>query len=289
MSSYDQPRTLPQNPIGIIKDAENAIVRDLAQAAAAVHKHPLANGVPFALVKAGTKVESLLPPMTPQRATGVVKLRDAASFIAYVNRHRMASTVLYATVDPARFLAVINDHLPHVDGSPADDDDSAGYRDWRAEFTIPPSREWTLWHNANRKDMSQESLAEFLEDNLPDVIEPSGDELMKLVLNFEASKSSAFKGALRLDNGSTQVQWVDEVNGNGNAVIPHSIKLRIPVFERGDSYELDARFKYRVGAGKLALRYELIRSHKVLEQAFLQTWDAIAAGTELRPLLGSPE
>lgn len=278
--------TQPNTPINVTPEA--AVVRDLAQQALAAKPHPHPDGLPFVVVPAGHEVKTLALEACPPRPKGTVKLRDATSFIDYVNRHKGVDAMIYATLDPARFLAVLNDHFP-ISVTPAEGC-LVGWKDWRADFTVPASREWDLWHKANRKDMSQLSFAEFIEDNLPDIIDPSGDALMRLVLNFEATKSSAFKGAHRLQDGSTQVQWLDEVSGNGSATIPAAIRLRIPVFENDVLYEVEARFKYRIsGDGKLALRYELVRPHKVLEAAFKRVWDDIVSGTQLKPLLGAPE
>lgn len=50
-----------------------------------------------------------------------------------------------------------------------------------------------------------------------------------------------------------------------------------------------ARLKYRVKDGALTIWYELVRPHKVLEDAFRAIWSDIEAQTETKILLGSPE
>jgi hypothetical protein len=277
MNTPNQPITAMQSP----KDAENAIVRDLAQLAVTPKANPHPDGLPFVIVPQGHAIAPVPIGHIPNRHRGTVKLRDALSFVAYVNRYGCGTSTIYATMDPARFVAVLNDH--------DSEQGVAGWRDWRADFTLPASREWQTWTKGDRRDVGQIAFAEFIEDNLPDIVSPSGDALMKMVLNFEATKASAFKGVHRLQDGSAQVQWVDEVKGNGSTTIPASIALSIPVFENGENYNVDARFRYRISDGKLTMRYELVRPHKVLESAFREVWDAIAKGVCMTPLLGTPE
>lgn len=275
--------TLTQRP-------EAEIVRDLAMAAMKMQS-TFPSGPGFVVVPPGATVEQFFPPESPIRKAGTVKLRDAASFVAYFNRLKTEQALIYATLNPACFVAVLNDHFGAKDeDGPLVDDTRPGFKDLRAEFQVPASFEWKRWTSIDRKDMSQLELATFIEDNLPDIVSPSGDALMKLVLNFEASKGSSFRSAHRLQDGSVNFTWVDETNGNGNTVVPAEIGIAIPVFENDDTYPLTARFKYRIAdGGKLLLRIELVRAHKVLEAAFRKVWSQIEKGCGQAPLLGTPE
>jgi uncharacterized protein YfdQ (DUF2303 family) len=279
-SAYDRPTSGNQPP------APNYVetIIGVAQAAAKPQQHPHPDGLPFMLAPDGFKVHQLPLQDFPPRPKSHVKLRDAASFIAYVNRYKSGDSVIYSTLEPAAFVAVLNDHFPTDAPDP-----EAGWRDWRATFQIPASREWNLWHQANRKDMSQVGFAEFLEDNLPDIIEPAGNTMLEIALNFEAAKTGSFRGAVRLRDGSSQLQWVDDTQAVGQIKIPDTFKLSIPVFENEAAREVEARLKYRIKDGTLTLRYELIRSHKVLEAAYRETLAKIIEGTGLTPLLGTAE
>lgn len=256
----------------------------VAQAAITAKNHPHPDGRPYVVIPEGMEVAELPLSSAPNRPQAHVKLRDAASFIAYVNRYKAVDSVIYSTLEPAAFVVVLNDHGPNDQAKPI-----IGWRDWRATFQIPASREWLLWHQANRKDMSQVGFAEFLEDNLPDIIEPAGNTMLEIALNFEAAKSGSFRGALRLKDGSSQLQWVDDTQEVGQIKIPDTFKLAIPVFENEAPREVEARLKYRIKDGVLTLRYELIRSHKVLEAAYRETLAKIIDGTGTTPLLGTPE
>lgn len=265
----------------------------MATAVGAPRINPDDDGKAYAVVPTGWHVEELPQRTYPERASGTAQMRDAPSFIAYVNKHKGSATTLYAQLEPAQFLAVFDDfHVITGDdqlAAVADLFAASNWRQWRAHFQVPASREWMLWNAKNRNRMNQLQFAEFLQDNLPDVAQPDGATLLAMALNFEAAREGRFIAAQRLHDGSHNLQWREETNAAGTVQLPEFIKLAIPVFENGDTYELAARLRYRVTDGSLAIWFELVRPHKVLEDAFHATWDRIKEGTALPILLGSPE
>jgi uncharacterized protein YfdQ (DUF2303 family) len=256
---------------------------------AGAQKNPLGDGKPFVIVPEGFRREVVEEVFAnPARATGTVKLRDAASFIEYFNRQKRSESLIYASLDPARILGVIDDHRSYVQA--ANGSDGANWRAYRVEFPVPASREWKTWTGKDRQPMSQLELAELIEDNLPDIVSPDGSTMLSVALNFEASKEGNFVSAARLQDGSTNFVWKEDVNATGNKIaMPSQITLSIPVFENGAPYSIDARIKYRIKDGVLKIWYELIRPHKVLEVAFRAIWAQIEEQTSTKILLGTPE
>lgn len=246
---------------------------------------------PFVVVPEGAKIETIDERTLPQRPRGTVKLRDAASFIAYFLDHRVDRSRIYATLEPAAFLAVFDDFDTRSGPSGPDVDEQADWREFRASFAVPASREWRTWTGQDRKAMSQVDFAEFLLDNLPDVVKPDGSTLYDAALSFEASQTGNFKSAVRLQDGSHQLQWVSDTQagGNGTIKLPEIIELSIPVFENEQPVTVQARLRYRVKDGKLSIWFELVRAHKVLEVAFRGIWNRIGEATGTTVLLGSPE
>ena len=274
-------------------------MRALLETLAAIgkpHKNPDADGRHYTVVPSGWLMEQLPVTETPARAACTVKLRDAASFIRWYADHKVARSRVYAQLDPARFLAVVDEldtaagasEGSHSEGE-AEVWHQADWRGLRAEFSVPPSREWQLWTKANRQHMSQLSFAEFLQDNLPDVTSPAGGDLRQMTLNFEAAQAGSFVAAQRLQDGSHNLTWKAENNASGTVKLPEFITLQIPVFENEQASELSARLRYRVKEGQLALWYELVRPHKVLEAAFRATWQRIESEAGAVMLLGAPE
>ncbi len=280
------PREIPGTPL----QASAGDMRTLLDTAAAIGKpqrNPDQDGKHYAVVPDGYECQPLPTLEMPARPIATVKLRDAASFVAYWNDHAEARSRIYATLEPAQFLAVFDDFdTQNGDSSIAY---QADWRGFRAKFKVPASREWLLWNNANRKHMGQLAFAEFLQDNLPDVVEPAGGALLEMALRFEASQSGSFIAAHRLQDGSHDLQWKADNNASGTVKLPEFIKLSIPVFENEQATELTARLRYRVKDGTLAIWFELVRPHKVLEAAFRATWAKVEEGSGASILLGTPE
>lgn len=252
----------------------------------------------------------------PRRKTGTVSMVTAASFIAYVNAHKLASAAIYAKKSSTRFDAVFNDHEPEprstaiIEERELTDQErtqlpegakvqhvtlhmepmgAPGWRDFGASYLCPQSVEWVRWmknsqHAADgerKAVMTQQDFMQFMEDNLPDIIKPTSSHLLQAVHSFEAKKDVAFKSAMRLQDGSVTFAYTESINEvaqEGKLSLPEQFTILIPVFEGGTKYELDARLRYRVGNGGLKLWYELVRPHKVLEHAFNTVLDEVLKG-----------
>lgn len=237
--------------------------------------------------------------INPTFRKGTVKLEDGKSFIAYVARHGTANTAIYARQSPAKFVAVIDEHPPSSDSGDATQPTTlaAQWRQFRAEFTPSLSNEWETWTELDRKPFdSTEKFAFFLEDNAPDVIEPSGAELIEVALNFRVNQDVRYSAAQRLNDGHIEMAFQNIVNAEaqgaaGKVRIPELFKIEIPVFAGIDcrTYQVDARFRYRLKDNGLKLWYELVRPHKVLELAFNDLWAEIGDGTKKDILLGTAE
>lgn len=272
--------------IAAINDDTVESLIELGAALARPVRNPDLHGTHYVALPQGWALHGLPTEAEPAHPKAVVKLRDAASFIRYVNDHKAARSRIYATLEPARFLAVLDDF--HTNGGQLSVHEQAAWREFRVEFTVPASREWLTWTAANRKPMSQLGFAEFLQDQLPDVIAPSGADLLEMSLNFEAAQSGHFVASQRLHDGSHNLTWRAD-NSGGTVRLPELIKLSIPVFENEAPREIDARLRYRVKEGALSIWFELVRPHKVLEAAFRETWARIEQDTGVPILLGTPE
>ena len=224
-------------------------------------------------------LEKQLP--TPTRKRGAFKLRDAASFIAYFKKHQLAST-LYGRIDPPRFLAVFDDHRK----------DEAGWRDHIASYDCPLSPEWKTWLTANKKPFKQAEFAQFIEDNLPDIVEPAGADMLEISRTLEAKKKINFASGIRLSNGQQELTYEEQIEGTaskGKLQIPEMFVLGIPVLEGGPRYKVQARLRYRIDGGTLAMWFDLLRPHKISEDAVLAVWKEISDGTATQILNGDPD
>lgn len=254
-------------------------------------------GVPLVLLPQGYiahNMESLLA--APARKKGTVVLNDAESFVAVVNDQKDSNTRLFSTIEPPTFTAVFN----HTAAG-------TGWGDHRAHYATPLAPEWKAWLGMDGKKTNQVDLAQFIENNLIDVVyidkdaagaaagevgSPDGATLLEVCRTLEAKKKVDFKSAIRLADGSTQFTYDEDVSGSarqGQLAVPEQFSLGIPVFENGAKYRMDVRLRYRItDGGQLTMWLELIRPHKTIEHAVKELRESIAAATALQILNGSP-
>jgi len=199
----------------------------------------------------------------PNRKHGTVQLRDIDSFLDYAADQSMAASgYIYADPDARTLTAVFNDQR---------NTDYAGWRDFRAVYTAELSRELTTWLAHNKKPMEQEEFAVFLEDNIVDVVEPTGDTMLAIALTMQAKTEVNFSSSRRLDNGQVQLAYTETIDaraGAGSIEIPREFRIGLRLFKNGEGYSIKARLKYRLGAGKVKFWYELDRPENAIEDAF---------------------
>lgn len=199
----------------------------------------------------------------PNRKQGTVQLRDIESFLAYAaDQVCPASGYIYADPDARTLTAVFNDQK-HID--------YAGWRDHRAVYTAELTRELATWIKYNKQPMEQEEFAVFLEDNIADVVEPTGDTMLAIALTMQAKTEVNFSSSRRLDNGQVQLAYTETIDaraGAGSIEIPREFRIGLRLFKNGEGYSIKARLKYRLGAGKVKFWYELDRPENAIEDAF---------------------
>lgn len=228
-------------------------------------------------------IEAALP--EPHRKSGTVVLADLPSFLAYVAEQAPTSiTYIYADPDTRTLTAVLNDHGRGMDKLP-------GWRDFRVTYTAALSREFSAWHKNDRKEMGQEEFAVFLEDNVADIAEPSGETMLAVALTLQAKTEVSFASHRRLDNGQVQLSYTENIDaragGNGEITIPREFALGLRLFKNGEGYKVRARLKYRLHSGKVKFWYELDRVENAIEDAFKAYVDQ-ARASEYQVLIGRP-
>lgn len=219
----------------------------------------------------------------PRRKTGTVHLSDIASFNVFVaDQGEPGKVYIYADPEARTLTAVLNDHVHS--------DDEAGWRDHRAVFKAELSREFGTWLANDRKPKEQEEFAIFLEDNIADVVEPSGETLLQVALSLQAKTEVNFTSHKRLDNGQIQFAYnevIDARAGAGLLEIPREFTIGVRLFKNADGYKVRARLKYRLSAGKVKFWYELDRAENAIEDAF-QAYIDQARENGFTVLIGRP-
>lgn len=199
----------------------------------------------------------------PNRKRSTIALADLPSFILFAQEQALQERgYIYADPDARTLTAVLNDHR---------DKASPGWRDFRVTYKAELSREFSGWMKNDKQPMEQEAFAIFLEDNIEDVVEPSGDTLLSIALTLQAKTQVDFSSSKRLDNGQVQLAYTETVDaraGTGAIEIPREFKIGCRLFKNGDGYKIKARLKYRLGQGKVKFWYELDRPENAIEAAF---------------------
>lgn len=240
-------------------------LQSLAAAAAAHHQvgdaHFLVLPEDFTQTDITSVVQKLLP--RPARKAGTITLNDIDSFIRYCGDQKLAvEGYVYADVDAATLTAVFNDH-----------GGDAGWRDFRATYKVEKSRELATWLGANKKQMGQEEFAIFLEDNVADIVEPSGEQMLAMALTMQAKVDVSFSSSKRLDNGQIQLSYTETIDARaagGSIEIPREFSIGVRLFKNGQGYKLRARLKYRLGSGSVKFWYELDRPENATDEAFAE-------------------
>lgn len=239
------------------------------------------DGTPIAVLPEGAQVHELERMLVnPTRKRGATHLTDAASFIAFVKAEKTAETRVYLNTAQQTFVAIFNDH-----GA------SAGWRDHRAVYACPLSIEWKIWINQNGKQVDQVAFAQFIESNLPDIADPPAADMLEISRSLEAKKKVNFSSGIRLSNGQNELTYEEEISGTaakGKLQVPEIFTIGIPVLEGGQRYAVQARLRYRIrDGGQLTIWYELIRPHKVIEDAMNELRASVGKELELTVLAGS--
>lgn len=228
--------------------------------------------LPALLMPDGIKlvtIEDHLP--APQRVRAVVRTDDATSFVAYVNRHKNEHTTVFADLVGRRFEAVIDYHEPNG---------SAHWGTHRVVLACSPTPDWDAWAKNSAQAKTQVEFARWIEDHIPNIASPAGNDLLLMATTLEAKKDVQFKASTRLQNGEHQFRYEETITGaagsqNGTIQIPNEFVLGLEPFKGVGLKRLDARFRYRIAQGELKLWYELVRAQDVLEAAFAEVVEQI--------------
>lgn len=260
------------------------------------HAEGFLHGKPFVILRDGDGTESIEyvdeQMLNPTFRKGTVALGDAPSFIAYFTAHANENSAIYSTIDPCRFIAVLDEHPGKQNGAPQ-------WREFRATFAPALSKEWQTWmgHNGFGKAFdSTEEFAYFIEDNAPDFVDPEAAAMMDMALNFKVASAASYRAVQRLQDGNVDLQYVNDVKAtaganSGSVKVPEQFVIEIPLFSglSAPPRRIEARFRFRLHEGRLKLWYELVRPHRVLEAAFKDLIREVSDGTTRDVLIGTTD
>jgi uncharacterized protein YfdQ (DUF2303 family) len=218
----------------------------------------------------------------PRRPKGMRVVYDAASFAAYLRRHEVAATEVYADVQDAKVVAILDSHeaagtMTGIAGAP-------GWQDHRITLKLTQSPSWLAWAANDGKFLPQEEFAEFAEMQAVDVREPSPADLLELAQRLTMTKGVEYESGQRLADGQTQLVYKETVHARagqrGDLEIPSVLRLALKPYIGGPTYGVTARFRYRLRGTQLVLGYVLERPDLILESAFGDVVDSLREGQQ---------
>lgn len=241
------------------------------------------DGRPFLILREGQHLADLsdyLPTPTHRKAS--VTVQTVESFIAYIAAFRTPDTQLFGNAAQSCVVAILDYHEAGATGQP-------NWGDHRVTLSLKPSPQWQTWLGSNGKALSQTSFAEFLEDNLADIVEPDAAQVLEVAMHLEAKKTVSFKSGVNLKNGAAQLSYDENIEGKGKGslTIPTAFTLGIPLFLRGAPCAVNARLRYRIQDDKLTFAYKIERPEQLIETAFDTVLQKIEEATGLKPYLGT--
>lgn len=218
----------------------------------------------------------------PRRVSGRSTVYDIDSLKVLWDKHSRPHSEVFGDPDRHVITAVLNAD----EGTGAD----AGFRDHTIDLVCKETTMWKAWLALDGQLLEQQVFAEFIEERVTDVAEPSGAEMLELAQSFEATTSAQFKSSTILSSGQRGLQFEETIAAKagqtGQLQIPKEFAVALQPFEGGDRYRVSARFRFRIRNGHLSLGYKLDRPEDVIRGAFEDACRNASEATGAQILIG---
>ena len=187
----------------------------------------------------------------PTNQSGVINCDGVDDFSHSFNLYSEARTQVFASIEKREIRAIF--------------DFALGWKQFQSVVRFPLSRQLQAWQRMEN-GTGQVAFAEFLEDRLSDIVEPSGQDLLQIATDLGATSSGSFRSRANLSNGSFALEFSEDITTT--VEVPGEFKLAIPLFERGERYELTARLRFTHREGKLTFKVLLSNLDDSIEEEF---------------------
>jgi uncharacterized protein YfdQ (DUF2303 family) len=209
----------------------------------------------------------------PSRKTGTFKVHDGDSFVAYMAKHSLIESEVWADAQGQRIVGVINAHS-----------DDAGWGDHRVVYEVAHTESWKAWKALDGKLGSQAAFAQLIEDRLIDILKPDAADLLEIVQTIEAAIGTKVQSSRLLSNGERQFTYKETIEGaagrSGQFEIPKEFELVLQPFEGAEPQTILARLRYRIDNGDLLIGFKLVRPEDMLREAFNSVVEVVQTGVD---------
>lgn len=265
-----------------IDEGTAALVRELADAGHEPQM-PAGGNTPYVAVPSDYKIIGLSDFIwndrseRPHRIKQAVEVWDAAGFVAYFLAFRDENSRVLADVNAATVTAILDYHEGGNDSS--DMEPMPRWGSHELTLSLKKSPEWLLWMASNKKSMDQDAFATFIEDNAPDINDPSAATMREIASDLHETHEMNYGSTATAANGSKKLIYTQDNKstfGKSDTTVPESFQVRIPVYIGGGLVQLVARLRWRVAGGKVSFWYDLLRADAAERAAFDATRQEIA-------------
>lgn len=238
------------------------------------------NGVPILLTPGSSgavdrkSLELLLN--APHRPSIHVKLATSKDLHAYLVKQSVQisedpstsdNVVVFADRDKLNFHAFLDYHHPAEEHRWLNHSASVTYRE---------SNQFGIWKKNDGMKMSQEEFAEFLDENVLDITDPTGSDVVSFASCLEARRTEVFKSSKNLANGEVQFNWSNESSGDAVTKFPTDMKIGIPIWTNGEKIQIPVKLFYRVSEGQLLFWYKLRNLENIIDSLWNEDVQFIA-------------
>lgn len=251
-----------------------AYAAELATAGRGTFDHPA--GGKAVLVPEGYDVQRLAPAYEQPAFISARPVFDRReSFQDYVNDFKGANTRVLASISGGQMAALIDYHGKADGAQPVQH---------VATLKLQRSPEWNRWMGINDRAMEQIDFANFIEENIDDIVAPAGADLLEMVENFSENRTVAFQSKVKRSNGSVVMSFRDEEDpkaGEGRVKIPEVMTLSLAIYDGEAKQRVDAFVRHKVDNGKLRLTVKLMKTQEHSQAAFQKICLDVSASTSI--------
>ena len=224
--------------------------------------------------------EAPLPHFVRQR----VLLYDLESFIRYIEKFKLAVTVVFVDMNGGEFVAVLDYH---------GDSDSPGRGAHRACYKPQYSPEFLAWRQIRGKPLTQEQFLEHLRAWGSPIQNLTDADLIEMASSLDFNTTSQFSSHVERVKGGRKLLINEVVEGSAQlkgktVTVPDKLQLSMPVFLGSVLYDFSADLLYRPQNGALRITVELNREPYLIRAAVKHLMDAITEETGIQPFIGEP-
>jgi len=216
----------------------------------------------------------------PAHRRGQVNMNNAASLVRFVRTHGVPDrTAIFADHTKGVVRAIIDYHATSYE---------PGHCLFSARLLAVYSEAFSKWDAVCGGGQRQREFAEFIEDNMLDIVDPDGATVLEVARHLSAKRNVAFRSKVDLHSGDNVFTYEEQTSTGaqkGSLAVPEFVTIRVPVYEGEDPEEIRIRFGFRIGDnGTLVFVPRIIGIQALVAEAFGRLWDRMQTNLEAFPM-----